>query len=187
MQPESCLSTQSPHTPNRSVLTRPRPCGVRGLHWPQANLLQQHHLDKHTSATSVRTVPPRYTTSYATTAIEAPVVGGASDSDRPTNASGHGRQNHKQLALQDSDSQISQLESLRLLEWPELCQQVGHLLRHDGLLACMTTCCLQTCLAALQRLSGCMHLYQCATTAHHECPDTITSCNYQLVCIPCMQ
>lgn len=99
-----------------------------------ACLQQQHHAEIHSSAVFVRSVPKRNMTSHATVvaATEAPIKREAIDTqhtDVPTNSNGHRRRRQKQLALKNSDSRISQLESLRLLEWPELCQQVSYLLQ----------------------------------------------------------
>lgn len=107
---------------------------MQDLHSPLAYLLQQHHAGIHRPAVSVRSVPQRSILPHGTivAATEAPVKREAIDTQHtaePTNSNGHRRRRPKQLALKNSDSQISQLESLRLLEWPELCQQVGYLLK----------------------------------------------------------
>ncbi|KAL3147779.1 hypothetical protein ABBQ32_002512 [Trebouxia sp. C0010 RCD-2024] len=130
MQPENGLFTQSSHAANRPIPFRRRSFGMQRLHSPMACLQQQHHAEIHSSAVFVRSVPKRNMTSHATVvaATEAPIKREAIDTqhtDVPTNSNGHRRRRQKQLALKNSDSRISQLESLRLLEWPELCQQVA--------------------------------------------------------------
>ena len=95
------------------------------------NLLPQHHAKNHNSAIVVRSVTQGNTTSHTTAfvATGAPVEQEAVDThhtDEPK-PSRHRRRQQKQLALENADSRISHLESLRLLEWPELCQ-VGYLL-----------------------------------------------------------
>ena len=132
MQPEHCLFAQSSLAANRLIPIRRQPSGLQGLHVLLTNFLPQHHAKNHNPATVVRSVPQRNTTSHATAfvATGAPVEQEAVDThhtDEPK-PSGHRRRKQKQLALEKADSRISQLESLRLLEWPELCQQVGYLL-----------------------------------------------------------
>ena len=199
MQPENCHFAQSWRAANRPTSIRRQPCQLQGLHVPLANLLPQHHAKHPNSAIVVRSVPQTNITSHATVfvATEAPVKQEAVDTRRTDEPkpSGHRKRKQQQLALENADSRISQLESLRLLEWPELCQQVGYLLHWLVMLpliaAVQDTFLGQqmreqaTCPAALPRF--CLDAApSCTDILQHEHADTTTGRDYIFVhpCVP---
>ena len=136
MQPKSCRLRWNSHATSNWPYT-PRHKSLGGLHGilsPLSSFIGQHqHLGNHASAINTQHIPQRSIISYATvvTATEAPIRKQAIDAqcaDNPAKSSSNRKQKQKQPTLQNPDSRLSQLESLRLLEWPELCQQVFHLL-----------------------------------------------------------
>ena len=132
MKPESCSFTQTRHAANWHFSTRHT--STRGLHCSSSPALsrsreqpQPQGTPNHSLAISMQTVPQRSITSHASVA-EAAIQKEAIETrhaDKSAKSSSSNRKPHKQSAGQNSASQHSQLESLGLLEWPELCQQVN--------------------------------------------------------------
>lgn len=133
MKPESCSFTQTCHAAKwpfstRRLSTRKLQCSCSyalSVPWAQH---QPHGTPNHTLAISTQTFPQRSITSHASIA-EAPVQKEAIETrhaDKSVKSSSNSRKMHKQSVVQNPASRQSQLESLGLLEWPELCQQVNN-------------------------------------------------------------
>ena len=130
MKPESCSFTQNSPATSRPFNTRH--VATRGLQCSAspARLLGQQQpcgTKSHASAVNVQKVLPRSLSSQASVA-EAPTQMTAADiqhADRAAKSSSNRAKSQKPSLSEPSASQQSQLESLGLLEWPELCQQVS--------------------------------------------------------------
>ena len=156
MKPESCSFTQTCHAANWLFSTRGT--STRGLHRSSSPAIsrlrgqpQPQGTPNHSSAISLQTVPQRSTTSHASVA-EAPIQNEAFEArhaDKSAKSSSNNRKTQKQSAVQTPASQQNQLESLGLLEWPELCQQVNnwrHFCRTHGISAFDTICSNKECM-----------------------------------------
>lgn len=160
MQSEFCSFTQKSGATNRLFTTRRVATAGLQCSSSSARLLRQRHpCDNHTSAVNPRNRPQRRLSSQASVA-EAPTRPAAIDTqhaNRTSKSSSNRTKSQKPSSSETSASQQSQLESLGLLEWPELCQQVSKWLNSGdvhGMLAsvmlCLDTKCMlpATCLVA---------------------------------------
>ena len=134
MNSEFCSLTQKSGAPSRPFTARR--VATAGLQCSSsfARLLRQRHpcdINTHTSAADVDNIPQRRLSSQASVA-EAPTQAAAIDTqhaDKSAKSSSDKRKSQKPSSSDTSASHQSQLESLGLLEWPELCQQVSECLQ----------------------------------------------------------
>lgn len=172
MKPESCSFTQTTQTCHAASWPfSTRRVSTRGLHCSASPALsrllgqhQPHSTPNHTLAVSTQTVSHKSITSHASVA-EAHIQEEAIErqhADKPAKSSSNNRKTHKQSAVQNPASQQSQLESLGLLEWPELCQQVINWLHLRNMCGFQLLICFATTQHATCYVSYCFALHSIA-------------------------